>query len=295
MTSFASINQPGSVNYRAGWQRQHIIPTELLSRPSLQTFFTNIHNYTEYDNNDFDYNGILLPSKEEIARAEGFAMHRGSHPKYTDFVDRILREVFAEAQSNTLVFGDINLAYQEALRVLRGVQAFLMDGHVASTIITNDLTGEANARPLFMLNRKDPWLPDDSNLALDAALDAVFNSISLASIRTTDVFVEGYFESFEGFGVRSDTIYDPYFKNADGEYASGIQRFLANATGQGLTAINQFTNLDLARVFGDTSDAFRAEAAVLGNVAYFFSGADPDQTIAQITSNIGPALDVPGE
>lgn len=300
MTSFSSVNVPGSQKYRAYWQRQHIIPTELINS-DLSDFFNNLEAYAasnsaydKYDNNDFDFNGILLPSQGEDALASGFTMHRGSHPKYTEFVGRIVQGVALEVEEAIVNGTAVAQAYQDALKTIRGIQAFLMDGHVAS-VITNELTGEPNARPLFMLNRKDPWLPSDSNSALDHALSDTYDQISLSSIRLTSVFWQGYDGSFTGFGDRSGTIFDPYLKDNAGNYISIIDRVKMRLGGAGTLppSHGQFDNLNLEQVFSDLGDSYRTDTAVLNGVTYYFSGADPAQTIGQITSTISAALEIP--
>jgi len=113
MTSFSLINVPGTSDYRPNWQRQHIIPTQLLTDPLLEDFFQNLTNYERYNNNEFETNGILVPSQGGIAQGEGFSMHRGSHPQYTDFVKRILGFVYDETQESISKGTQANLAYQE--------------------------------------------------------------------------------------------------------------------------------------------------------------------------------------
>lgn len=305
VTSFASVNVPGSYNYRPDWQRQHIIPTELLGRLDLGELFTQLLA-RGYNNDDFDFNGILLPSNSAEAYSTGFSLHRGSHPQYTLFVERLLIEIVdaVQVKTNTLLAQNQNMtheqaasaAYDDALKMVRGVQAFLMDGHVAS-VLTNVLTGENSGRALFMLNRKDPWLADDSDLALDNALQAVYSSISLDSINSdpNSVYWKGYNSAFAAFSMagRAGTIYDPYFKYSENHYASAVERLLAREEHKTLGQVDDYIKLALDKLLGDTQDTYRAEAAVLDDIAFYQHEADPSKTIDQLTAKIGPALEAP--
>ena len=156
MTSFSTVNVSGSENYRPDWQRQHLIPTQLLTDEELAGFFQHLKD-AGYNHDNFDFNGILLPSQNAVALAEGFALHRGSHPQYTQLVDRLVTEVKVETELALDGGQSVQTAYQEALRKIRGIQAYLMDAHVVSSEATNPLTGEPSGRALFMINRKDPW------------------------------------------------------------------------------------------------------------------------------------------
>jgi A nuclease family of the HNH/ENDO VII superfamily with conserved AHH len=127
VTSFSLIKQTGSSQYRATWQRHHLIPNELAGDPAFVSFFGGIAA-AGYVQDDFEHNGILLPNEVEDASASGLTLHRGSHPRYTRFVSRLFEDIRDEANARTAFLegqggspsAASTQAYQEALATVRG-------------------------------------------------------------------------------------------------------------------------------------------------------------------------------
>lgn len=70
---------------REGYQKHHLIPVEVVSRRSLSSLIAPLKN-VGFDPQDFDSNGLWLPSSEKVAIETGLPMHRGPYPHYNAFV-----------------------------------------------------------------------------------------------------------------------------------------------------------------------------------------------------------------
>ncbi|WP_310021302.1 AHH domain-containing protein [Croceicoccus sp. BE223] len=82
---FSAVNRTGSVNFRKGWQKHHLLPRQLMSRRCLASMITSIGS-AGLSLDDFDSNGVLLPGSEVIAFDEGLPLHRGPHKIYNELV-----------------------------------------------------------------------------------------------------------------------------------------------------------------------------------------------------------------
>ncbi|MEL7219396.1 MAG: AHH domain-containing protein, partial [Pseudomonadota bacterium] len=316
MARFYEVNvAPNDV--RAGWQKHHVVPTQEFGLDSLTDLFDAIDDATlplgvRYDQNLFDFNGLLAPTKITESLAFGFAHHVGPHPAFSGFVRRILEQIRDELQSEILTS-------EQAARTVRGFQAYLID-KLTVDAYQNLLTGELIVRPGFFLNYATPWL-QTINGDRPTQVAAIYGGITLDHIRnhTTQPdaddnqlpFWQGYnsdsgsydFGAFD-YAERSGTIYDPYFSYAEGTYASSIERFLARKRDVTLAEVtdfvtwklgdllsNQFSSSVVSHITGN-SDVYRPNAVVLDDVVFFQEDADHAQTIADLTVRIEQGLGI---
>lgn len=70
---------------RAGYQRHHLIPVEVVRQPALASIIAPLKNIG-FNPQDFSTNGVWLPASEKVALETGLPMHRGPHPHYNEFV-----------------------------------------------------------------------------------------------------------------------------------------------------------------------------------------------------------------
>lgn len=88
---FSHINRLNSVDHKPNYQRHHLIPLQAVSESDLLSLFEIAAN-DGFDLDDFELNGILLPSCEKEALRTGQPLHRGPHPLYNEIVmKRLLR------------------------------------------------------------------------------------------------------------------------------------------------------------------------------------------------------------
>lgn len=83
--SFRRVNCPGSPGYDGGLQRHHILPRQLLTRPSFQPLFDHLGR-ERIGFEDFRRNGLLLPANDGAAVRTGLPLHRGPHRSYNQLV-----------------------------------------------------------------------------------------------------------------------------------------------------------------------------------------------------------------
>lgn len=85
VTSFRSVNCPGSAEYDPGLQRHHLLPCQILSHGCFGPMFDRIgRDRVRFD--DFRVNGLLLPANEAATIRTGMPLHRGPHRRYTEMV-----------------------------------------------------------------------------------------------------------------------------------------------------------------------------------------------------------------
>ncbi|GAA0488452.1 hypothetical protein GCM10009096_34240 [Parasphingorhabdus litoris] len=102
MTRFSKINRKNADGYNPHYQRHHLIP---LQAGSIDDVAVPLHREMEggFDFDDFDKNGILLPSNERVALQTGRPLHRGPHPRYNELViDRLLLIIKLSEQIESL-------------------------------------------------------------------------------------------------------------------------------------------------------------------------------------------------
>jgi len=159
--SFASVNRPGSPDYRAGLQRHHLLPRQLLAQGCFAAMFEHL-DPRAIGVDDFRSNGLLLPAEEEASARMGLPLHRGPHPVYNELVSERVGQV--EAGWSSAVGRDGRGALEEALVRLallqRALRRRLLQGH---------------ANPM-RLNRHDPLGVGRDFSQLDAMAERLWSA-----------------------------------------------------------------------------------------------------------------------
>lgn len=83
--AFRAVNRADAPDYQPGLQRHHILPRQVLTRPSLAPMFRELgKDRIGFD--DFRRNGLLLPANDSAAVRIGLPLHRGPHRTYNELV-----------------------------------------------------------------------------------------------------------------------------------------------------------------------------------------------------------------
>lgn len=83
--SFRAVNRSDAPDYDSGLQRHHILPRQILSRPSFRPMLEALgRERLNFD--DFRHNGLLLPANDRAALRIGLPLHRGPHQGYNAMV-----------------------------------------------------------------------------------------------------------------------------------------------------------------------------------------------------------------
>lgn len=158
---FRSVNRPDQPDYRAGMQRHHLLPRQLLVDPAMARLFDAIgRDRIGYD--DFRLNGLLLPSVEQAAQVLGLPLHRGPHRHYNAMVAARMGQIEAEwARACRRCSDDAAQAAVMRMKLLqRALRRSLLQ------------TGWRRIR----LNRRDPFSAGVDFSALDAMADELWAS-----------------------------------------------------------------------------------------------------------------------
>ena len=78
---FATVNLPGDMFYREGWVRHHLMPMQCLRDATLGPFLSKMRSQRFYID-DFNRNGILLPTLPSQSKLTGLPLHLGGHRNY---------------------------------------------------------------------------------------------------------------------------------------------------------------------------------------------------------------------
>ncbi len=154
MTRFSKINRKHTDDYSPHYQRHHLIPLQVASIADIVTPL-NAWMSGGFDFDDFDKNGILLPSSEQMAWETGRPLHRGSHPRYNELViDRLLLII---RLSDKIANGNQRQAFFR----------FRID--LLQITLRRALIGSGMAR--LRLNKRDPGPSSAAFRDLDACID----------------------------------------------------------------------------------------------------------------------------
>jgi len=140
---------------RSGWHRHHLLPNHLSRYPDLRKFTEQLGG-TGAGLDDFDTNGMFLPSEEGIARHAHLPLHRGPHLTY-----------------NEIVVSALDGLRQDVVRCKTG----LRDQHAAVRALQCRLRTLLQLSALDMdvaLAGRDPFGPIPVAAALDRQTDALF-------------------------------------------------------------------------------------------------------------------------
>jgi A nuclease family of the HNH/ENDO VII superfamily with conserved AHH len=143
---------------REGYQKHHLIPVEVVSQSSLASIILPLKN-VGFDPQDFDSNGLWLPSSEDVAIETGLPMHRGPHPHYNEFV------------SDQVAF------------LIRNVALSSREGHITLKLRLNHFQSKlhcalSRADTDIWLNRRDPR----EDLAKYMTFDDDLRQLSMADL-----------------------------------------------------------------------------------------------------------------
>jgi hypothetical protein len=113
---FRSVNVRGNAGYRAGVQRHHVLPRQVLDVPGLGGLIEAI-GADEMGMHDFRRNGLLLPATDEAAMRLGLPLHRGPHRGYNGLVVERLGQIEASWQKRRRGRGDDMAAVEALMRI----------------------------------------------------------------------------------------------------------------------------------------------------------------------------------
>lgn len=82
MTSFQNMRTKIPIK---GFNCHHLIPNQVVEARVFAKFFGNLRS-KGFDPDEFESNGMHLPSTEAMAMTFQLPMHRGPHPRYNEFV-----------------------------------------------------------------------------------------------------------------------------------------------------------------------------------------------------------------
>jgi hypothetical protein len=101
MTAFGTGANPGGATdadgnalFSGSFQQNHTIPREVFS--GMNASYARARRYLgfiNFDGEDADRNSNWVPANERDALALGSGMHRGSHPRYSEFIASKIVEI----------------------------------------------------------------------------------------------------------------------------------------------------------------------------------------------------------
>ncbi|WP_347303986.1 AHH domain-containing protein [Croceibacterium sp. TMG7-5b_MA50] len=158
---FRAVNNPGQPGYRAGMQRHHLLPRQLLNRNSCGRLFDEIgRDRIGFD--DFRSNGLLLPATDQTAQATRMPLHRGPHPDYNSMVAERMGQI--EADWSRLRPRAPEIALDQAI-----MRIDLLQRALRRRLLAED-------RTRIKLNRSDRLGDAVDFTVLDAMAEALWNS-----------------------------------------------------------------------------------------------------------------------
>lgn len=121
--SFRAVNRRDAPGYDPGLQRHHILPRQVLTRPSLRPMLRELgKDRIGFD--DFRRNGLLLPANDQAAVRIGLPLHRGPHRTYNELVLERIGQIEAgwsvqRRRAPELALGDALMRLELLQRALR--------------------------------------------------------------------------------------------------------------------------------------------------------------------------------
>ena len=156
--AFRAVNHSGHPGYDPAFQRDHLLPRQLLWERCFRPMFAALgREQVGFD--DFRVNGLLLPANEDATLRTGMPLHRGPHHRYNEVV--IARVGRIEASWSHVRIHDPEAAVAEALMRL----------HLLHGALRRQLLAE---RRRMLLNRKDPLGTGFDFSKLDAMAEALW-------------------------------------------------------------------------------------------------------------------------
>jgi hypothetical protein len=158
---FRSVNRRDRPGYDSQMQRHHLLPRQLLTRPSLRILLESMdRRRVGFD--DFRINGMLLPAGEESAVMTSLPLHRGPHRHYNDMVMERVGQIERDWSARRGLSG--TSACDDAMMRLALLQAALRRRLL-------DTMGRR-----LLLNRRDPRGGAVDFSDLDAMADALWGA-----------------------------------------------------------------------------------------------------------------------
>ena len=170
---FSAINRPSDPHYRAGMQRHHLLPRQLLTRGCFAAM-VDVVGRQRIGFDDFRRNGLLLPAHAAAARGLALPLHRGPHRIYNEMVAERVGQI-ERGWSRTRIRAP-QCAAQDALMRLG-----LLQGALRRRLL-------ARERPPFRLNSRDPLGAGLDFTELDAMAELLWQATGGRALpRTCDV------------------------------------------------------------------------------------------------------------
>jgi len=113
---FRAVNALGSARYRAGVQRHHILPRQLLEMAGIGDMIATIGAGC-LGFHDFRHNGLLLPATDEEAVRMGLPLHRGPHHGYNQMVIERMGQIDAGWRKSRRAHGDARALVEAITRI----------------------------------------------------------------------------------------------------------------------------------------------------------------------------------
>ncbi|WP_310737261.1 AHH domain-containing protein [Parasphingorhabdus cellanae] len=157
ITRFSAVNRKNAVGYNPNYQRHHLIPLQAASMTDIiKPLNDDLSDSFDFD--DFDRNGVLLPSDEQTALETGRPLHRGPHPRYNELV---IDRLFLIVRLSEQIAGEAKR--QEFFRFRIGL---------LQLALRHALLGKGLAQ--LRLNKRDPGPASDAFRDLDACIDTLY-------------------------------------------------------------------------------------------------------------------------
>ena len=164
--AFRGVDRPNALDYNPGLQRHHLLPLQLLSRASLRPLLREVGRH-RLNFDDFRYNGLLLPARDDAVVAYGLPLHRGPHRPYNAMVIERVGQI--EAGWAAARVRRPHTATEDAVQRLtllqRALRRRLLD----------------QRRPI-QLNRRDPLRRNVDFAELDAMADLLWPATALPEL-----------------------------------------------------------------------------------------------------------------
>lgn len=155
---FRAVNRHDGPSHVPGMQRHHLVPRQLLARPSFAPLFDTLgRERLGFD--DFRCNGLLLPACDTAAVRVDLPLHRGPHRAYNELVCERIGQI--EADWSALRPKAPEIALDQALMRIGLLQRALRHRLLAE-------------RRRLRLNRHDPLGRGLDFAELDAMADALW-------------------------------------------------------------------------------------------------------------------------
>lgn len=161
---FRSVNLRGMPGYDPHLQRHHVIPRQVLTKPSFGRMFETIGAH-RIGFDDFRVNGMLLPTREDGALRMNLPLHRGPHRRYNEMVIERVGQIDRDWTMRHSRF-----------RTSAGVDATMRLSLLRAALRRRLLDSIGRS---IMLNKRDPRRSPEDFSDLDAMADALWGATEM--------------------------------------------------------------------------------------------------------------------